>query len=73
MRDVLYKERGQVQGSWVGRSALMSREGGKMRAHTLSPAAMSAGFQAMQNGKRARAQAVQPEQRAQAGPEGMDE
>jgi hypothetical protein len=82
VRDVLYKERGQVQGSWVGRSALMSREGGKMRAHTLSPAAMSAGFQAMQNGKRARAQAVQPEQRAQAvqpeqraqaGPEGMDE
>ena len=72
VREVLFKERGQVQGSWVGRSALMSREAsGMTKVHPLPPAAFLAGFAVMHEGKRAR---VQPAQRAQADkPEDMAE
>ena len=47
VRKVLLQEKATVPDSWVGRSALMSREAGRIKVHPLSHTAIAAGQVAM--------------------------
>ena len=47
VRRVLLQEKASVPDSWVGRSALMSREAGRLKVHPLSHTAIAAGQVAM--------------------------
>ena len=54
VREVLFQEKGQLQGSWVSRSALMVKgSDGRFQARPLSAKALAAGLTAMHEGPRA--------------------
>ena len=62
VRKVLLQEKATVPDSWVGRSALMSREAGRIKVHPLSHTAIAAGQVAMHTAaaQPAGAQRVEP-------------
>jgi hypothetical protein len=66
VRRVLFREKEQLSGSWVGRSALMVKHGeGKPHAQPLSAQAVAAGLVAMHEGKGARQAQASPARPAQ--------